>query len=152
MAILTPLFLLMVVIGMVGFIFCQKNRVIFKTGAFRTFRTRSKVRLCLLPSPFMFLHYVVPFPFFWRANCNMWRRFQKENVSYDVIVELNEKCTCHFTTLALHGLPWLSNLELWWFSIRPCCLINMISKGLHSKAVQNTCGDMSMQIIIFYWW
>uniref|UniRef100_H3CQT2 KIAA1549-like a n=1 Tax=Tetraodon nigroviridis TaxID=99883 RepID=H3CQT2_TETNG len=42
MAILTPLFLLMVVIGMVAFIFCQKNRVIFKTGAFRTFRTRSK--------------------------------------------------------------------------------------------------------------
>lgn len=44
LAILTPLFLLMVVIGMVAFIFCQKNRVIFKTGAFRTFRTRAKVR------------------------------------------------------------------------------------------------------------
>lgn len=43
LAILTPLFLLMVVIGMVAFIFCQKNRVIFKTGAFRTFRTRAKV-------------------------------------------------------------------------------------------------------------
>ncbi len=45
MAILTPLFLLMVVIGMVAFILCKRNRVIFKTGAFRTFKTRSKVRL-----------------------------------------------------------------------------------------------------------
>lgn len=43
MAVLTPLFLLMVVIGMVAFIFCQKNRVIFKSGAFRTFKSRSKV-------------------------------------------------------------------------------------------------------------
>ncbi|XP_049930224.1 UPF0606 protein KIAA1549L [Epinephelus moara] len=42
MAILTPLFLLMVVIGMVSFILCKRNRVIFKTGAFRTFKTRSK--------------------------------------------------------------------------------------------------------------
>ncbi|KAM9376117.1 UPF0606 protein KIAA1549L [Pholidichthys leucotaenia] len=42
MAVLTPLFLLMVVIGMVAFILCKRNRVIFKTGAFRTFRTRSK--------------------------------------------------------------------------------------------------------------
>lgn len=48
MAVLTPLFLLMVVIGMVAFIFCQKNRVIFKTGAFRTFKTRSKVRMSVL--------------------------------------------------------------------------------------------------------
>lgn len=43
MAVLTPLFLLLVVIGMVAFIFCQKNRVIFKSGAFRTFKSRSKV-------------------------------------------------------------------------------------------------------------
>ncbi|XP_026167554.1 UPF0606 protein KIAA1549L [Mastacembelus armatus] len=42
MAVLTPLFLLMVVIGMVTFILCKRNRVIFKTGAFRTFKTRSK--------------------------------------------------------------------------------------------------------------
>ncbi|XP_034033108.1 UPF0606 protein KIAA1549L isoform X2 [Thalassophryne amazonica] len=42
MAVLTPLFLLMVVIGMVGFILCKRNRVIFKTGAFRNFKTRSK--------------------------------------------------------------------------------------------------------------
>ncbi|KAM6937775.1 UPF0606 protein KIAA1549L isoform 2-T2 [Xenentodon cancila] len=42
MAVLTPLFLLMVVIGMVAFILCKKNRVIFRTGAFRTFKTRSK--------------------------------------------------------------------------------------------------------------
>ncbi|XP_071362370.1 UPF0606 protein KIAA1549L isoform X3 [Trachinotus anak] len=42
MAVLTPLFLLMVVIGMVAFILCKRNRVIFKTGAFRTFKTRSK--------------------------------------------------------------------------------------------------------------
>ncbi|XP_076589048.1 UPF0606 protein KIAA1549L isoform X2 [Chaetodon auriga] len=42
MAVLTPLFLLVVVIGMVAFILCQRNRVIFKTGAFRTFKTRSK--------------------------------------------------------------------------------------------------------------
>ncbi|KAM3609952.1 uncharacterized protein V6R79_022818 [Siganus canaliculatus] len=42
MAVLTPLFLLMIVIGMVAFILCQRNRVIFKTGAFRTFKTRSK--------------------------------------------------------------------------------------------------------------
>ncbi|XP_029697831.1 UPF0606 protein KIAA1549L isoform X2 [Takifugu rubripes] len=42
MAVLTPLFLLLVVIGMVAFIFCQKNRVIFKNGAFRTFKSRSK--------------------------------------------------------------------------------------------------------------
>lgn len=45
MAVLTPLFLLVVVIGMVAFILCQRNRVIFKTGAFRNFKTRSKVRL-----------------------------------------------------------------------------------------------------------
>lgn len=45
MAVLTPLFLLMVVIGMVAFILCKRNRVLFKTGAFRTFKTRSKVRL-----------------------------------------------------------------------------------------------------------
>lgn len=45
MAVLTPLFLLMVVIGMVAFILCKRNRVIFKTGAFRSFKTRSKVRL-----------------------------------------------------------------------------------------------------------
>uniref|UniRef100_A0AAQ6IME1 KIAA1549-like a n=1 Tax=Anabas testudineus TaxID=64144 RepID=A0AAQ6IME1_ANATE len=42
MAVLTPLFLLMVVIGMVAFILCKRNRVIFKTGAFRNFKTRSK--------------------------------------------------------------------------------------------------------------
>ncbi|XP_061629096.1 UPF0606 protein KIAA1549L isoform X2 [Phyllopteryx taeniolatus] len=42
MAILTPLFLLMVVIGMVVFILCKRNRVIFKAGAFRTFKSRSK--------------------------------------------------------------------------------------------------------------
>ncbi|XP_014864626.1 PREDICTED: UPF0606 protein KIAA1549L-like isoform X2 [Poecilia mexicana] len=42
MAVLTPLFLLMVVIGMVAFILCKRNRVIFKSGAFRTFKTRSK--------------------------------------------------------------------------------------------------------------
>ncbi|KAG7521771.1 hypothetical protein JOB18_006439 [Solea senegalensis] len=42
MAVLTPLFLLMVVIGMVAFIVCKRNRVIFKTGAFRSFKTRSK--------------------------------------------------------------------------------------------------------------
>ncbi|XP_038560918.1 olfactomedin-like [Micropterus salmoides] len=42
MAVLTPLFLLMVVIGMVAFILCKRNRVIFKTGAFRTFKSRSK--------------------------------------------------------------------------------------------------------------
>ncbi|XP_068595726.1 UPF0606 protein KIAA1549L [Brachionichthys hirsutus] len=42
MAVLTPLFLLMVVIGMVAFILCQRNRVIFKTGAFRSFNSRSK--------------------------------------------------------------------------------------------------------------
>ncbi|XP_047203773.1 UPF0606 protein KIAA1549L isoform X2 [Girardinichthys multiradiatus] len=42
MAVLTPLFLLMVVIGMVAFILCRRNRVIFKSGAFRTFKTRSK--------------------------------------------------------------------------------------------------------------
>ncbi|XP_053175490.1 UPF0606 protein KIAA1549L [Scomber japonicus] len=42
MAVLTPLFLLMVVIIMVAFILCKRNRVIFKTGAFRTFKTRSK--------------------------------------------------------------------------------------------------------------
>ncbi|XP_031731552.1 UPF0606 protein KIAA1549L isoform X2 [Anarrhichthys ocellatus] len=42
MAVLTPLFLLMVVIVMVSFILCKRNRVIFKTGAFRNFKTRSK--------------------------------------------------------------------------------------------------------------
>ncbi|XP_077424414.1 UPF0606 protein KIAA1549L isoform X3 [Vanacampus margaritifer] len=42
MAILTPVFLLMVVIGMVVFILCKRNRVIFKAGAFRTFKSRSK--------------------------------------------------------------------------------------------------------------
>ncbi|XP_053742422.1 UPF0606 protein KIAA1549L isoform X2 [Synchiropus splendidus] len=42
MAVLTPLFLLLVVIGMVGFILCKRNRVMFKTGAFRTFKSRSK--------------------------------------------------------------------------------------------------------------
>ncbi|XP_029909987.1 UPF0606 protein KIAA1549L [Myripristis murdjan] len=42
MAILTPVFLLMVVIGMVAFILCKRNRVIFKTSAFRSFKTRSK--------------------------------------------------------------------------------------------------------------
>ncbi|XP_077372518.1 UPF0606 protein KIAA1549L isoform X2 [Festucalex cinctus] len=42
MAVLTPLFLLMVVIGMVVFILCKRNRVIFKAGAFRTFKSRSK--------------------------------------------------------------------------------------------------------------
>lgn len=50
MAVLTPLFLLLVVIGMVAFIFCQRNRVIFKTGPFRTFKERSKVT----PSPCFF--------------------------------------------------------------------------------------------------
>lgn len=52
MAVLTPLFLLMVVIGMVAFIFCQRNRVIFKTGPFRTFKTRSKVTLSFDFFPF----------------------------------------------------------------------------------------------------
>ncbi|RVE72044.1 hypothetical protein OJAV_G00057950 [Oryzias javanicus] len=42
MAVLVPVFLLMVVIGMVAFILCKRNRVMFKTGAFRTFKTRSK--------------------------------------------------------------------------------------------------------------
>ncbi|KAF0040930.1 hypothetical protein F2P81_006828 [Scophthalmus maximus] len=42
MAVLTPLFLLMVVIVMVAFILCKRNRVIFKGGAFRTFKSRSK--------------------------------------------------------------------------------------------------------------
>ncbi|XP_056138347.1 UPF0606 protein KIAA1549L [Lampris incognitus] len=42
MAVLTPVFLLMVVIGMVAFILCKRNRVIFKTSAFKTFKTRSK--------------------------------------------------------------------------------------------------------------
>ncbi|XP_054631901.1 UPF0606 protein KIAA1549L isoform X2 [Dunckerocampus dactyliophorus] len=42
MAVLTPLFLLMVVIGMVVFILCKRNRVIFKAGAFRTFKSRTK--------------------------------------------------------------------------------------------------------------
>ncbi|KAM4572359.1 UPF0606 protein KIAA1549L isoform 2-T2 [Odontesthes bonariensis] len=42
MAVLTPLFLLIVVIGMVAFILCKRNRVIFKSGAFRSFKTRSK--------------------------------------------------------------------------------------------------------------
>ncbi|KAM9753941.1 UPF0606 protein KIAA1549L isoform 2-T2 [Menidia menidia] len=42
MAVLTPLCLLMVVIGMVAFILCKRNRVLFKTGAFRTFKSRSK--------------------------------------------------------------------------------------------------------------
>ncbi|XP_061679071.1 UPF0606 protein KIAA1549L isoform X2 [Syngnathoides biaculeatus] len=42
MAILTPVFLLMVVIGMVVFILYKRNRVIFKGGAFRTFKSRSK--------------------------------------------------------------------------------------------------------------
>ncbi|KAM8822242.1 UPF0606 protein KIAA1549L-like, partial [Synchiropus picturatus] len=42
MAVLTPLFLLLVVIGMVGFLLCKRNRVMFKTGAFRTFKSRSK--------------------------------------------------------------------------------------------------------------
>lgn len=63
MAVLTPLFLLMVVIGMVAFILCQRNRVIFKTGAFRTFKTRSKVGLLNLV---MQLH-----PFTAIVSCNM---------------------------------------------------------------------------------
>ncbi|XP_055011917.1 UPF0606 protein KIAA1549L [Boleophthalmus pectinirostris] len=42
MAVLTPLFLLMVVIGMVAYIICKRNRVIFKTGPFRNFKSRSK--------------------------------------------------------------------------------------------------------------
>ncbi|KAM8891525.1 UPF0606 protein KIAA1549L isoform 2-T3 [Spinachia spinachia] len=41
-AVLTPLFLLMVVVVMVSLILCKRNRVIFKTGAFRNFKTRSK--------------------------------------------------------------------------------------------------------------
>lgn len=45
MAVLTPLFLLMVVVVMVSLILCKRNRVIFKTGAFRNFKTRSKVKL-----------------------------------------------------------------------------------------------------------
>lgn len=61
MAVLTPLFLLMVVIGMVAFILCQRNRVIFKTGAFRTFKTRSKVRLLNLVIPiYPFLLFLFP--------------------------------------------------------------------------------------------
>ncbi|XP_029952847.1 UPF0606 protein KIAA1549L-like [Salarias fasciatus] len=42
MAVLTPLFLLLVVIGMVAFIICKRNKIMFKSGAFRTFKTRSK--------------------------------------------------------------------------------------------------------------
>ncbi|XP_061825788.2 UPF0606 protein KIAA1549L isoform X1 [Nerophis lumbriciformis] len=42
MAVLTPLCLLMVVIGMVVFILCKRNRVIFKAGAFRNFKSRTK--------------------------------------------------------------------------------------------------------------
>lgn len=42
MAVLTPLFLLLVVIGMVAYIICKRNRVIFKTGPFRSFKSRSK--------------------------------------------------------------------------------------------------------------
>ncbi|KAF3854371.1 hypothetical protein F7725_022426 [Dissostichus mawsoni] len=42
MAVLTPLFLLMVVIVMVSFIMCKRNRVMFKSGPFRNFKTRSK--------------------------------------------------------------------------------------------------------------
>ena len=51
MAVLTPLFLLMVVIGMVAFILCKRNRVIFKSGAFRSFKTRSKVKTLILKLP-----------------------------------------------------------------------------------------------------
>lgn len=66
MAILTPLFLLMVVIGMVAFILCKRNRVIFKTGAFRTFKTRSKVRLSnsvIQLYPFLLLLFTAYVPF-----------------------------------------------------------------------------------------
>ena len=43
LAVMTPVALLLVVLGMVAFILCKRNRVIFKTSAFRTFKTRSKV-------------------------------------------------------------------------------------------------------------
>lgn len=62
MAVLVPVFLLMVVIGMVSFILCKRNRVIFKTGAFRTFKTRSKVRSCYL-TYFLHLFCFCIFPF-----------------------------------------------------------------------------------------
>ncbi|CAL8376067.1 unnamed protein product, partial [Arctogadus glacialis] len=42
LAVMTPVTLLLVVLGMVAFILCKRNRVIFKTSAFRTFKTRSK--------------------------------------------------------------------------------------------------------------
>ncbi|KAG7262024.1 hypothetical protein CRUP_011762 [Coryphaenoides rupestris] len=42
LAVLTPVVLLLVVMGMVAFILCKRNRVIFKTSAFRTFKSRSK--------------------------------------------------------------------------------------------------------------
>ncbi|CAL8296308.1 unnamed protein product [Boreogadus saida] len=42
LAVMTPVALLLVVLGMVAFILCKRNRVIFKTSAFRTFKTRSK--------------------------------------------------------------------------------------------------------------
>ncbi|CAL8358485.1 unnamed protein product [Lota lota] len=42
LAVLTPVVLLVVVLGMVAFILCKRNRVIFKTSAFRTFKSRSK--------------------------------------------------------------------------------------------------------------
>nr|XP_046202885.1 UPF0606 protein KIAA1549L-like isoform X6 [Oncorhynchus gorbuscha] len=42
MAVLTPVALVMVVVVMVTAILCKRNRVIFKTGAFRSFKTRSK--------------------------------------------------------------------------------------------------------------
>ncbi|XP_056454688.1 UPF0606 protein KIAA1549L [Gadus chalcogrammus] len=42
LAVMTPVVLLLVVLGMVAFILCKRNRVIFKTSAFRTFKTRSK--------------------------------------------------------------------------------------------------------------
>ncbi|CDQ76713.1 unnamed protein product [Oncorhynchus mykiss] len=42
MAVLTPVALVMVVVAMVTAILCKRNRVIFKTGAFRSFKPRSK--------------------------------------------------------------------------------------------------------------
>uniref|UniRef100_A0AAV2KYX3 Uncharacterized protein n=1 Tax=Knipowitschia caucasica TaxID=637954 RepID=A0AAV2KYX3_KNICA len=42
MAVLTPLFLLVVVIAMVAYIICKRNRVMFKSGPFRSFKSRSK--------------------------------------------------------------------------------------------------------------
>lgn len=48
MAVLTPVALVMVVVVMVTAILCKRNRVIFKTNAFRSFKPRSKVNFTYL--------------------------------------------------------------------------------------------------------